>query len=254
AGAGTTSTRQVIKNLRPPYVFQLRAQNEWSTAVGGQLSARTSSTTATIPALAQYGLPLRIRGRTILQEVVCADEGSCVQQRTTSAGLPVVVLTQVTPGDRWRQVGRGTTTSGGHYDIPVLTGASRPYKVMLPDYSRVGSVAAHSTSPARLTQSVVGLQSAGFLGGASKKRGTRVTAIVVIKPALNTTVMLQAWNRQARRWVDVKAVPMRKGVASYPFTVVQPGYFVFRFVIPNASLLNRPLSGRATKNLPLSVR
>ena len=254
AGPGTTATRQVIKNLKPPYVFQLRAQNEWSTAIGGQISARTSSTNAVIPALAQYGVPIRIRGRTILQQVVCADEGSCVQQRTTSAGLPLVVLTQVTPGARWTPAARGSTTSGGHYDIPVATGASRPYKVILPDYSRVGSVASQSTSKPQLTRTVVRLQTTGFLGGASKKRGENATAIVVVKPAMNTTVMLQSWNRQARRWVNVKAVPMRRGQAALTFKTAQPGISVYRFVVPNAMLLGRPMLGKVTQNLPLSVR
>jgi hypothetical protein len=254
AGAGTTSTRQVIKNLKPPYVFQLRAQNEWSTAIGGQISARISSTSAAIPALAQYGVPIRIRGRTILQQVVCADEGSCVQQRTTSAGLPLVVLTQATPGARWTPAARGATTSGGHYDIPVSTGASRPYKVMAPDYSSVGSVAAQSTSKPQLTRTIVRLQTTGFLGGAMKKRGENVTAIAVVQPAMNTTVFLQSWNRQARRWVTVKAVPMRKGQAAIAFKAAQAGIFVYRFVIPNATLLGRPLLGRITQNLPLSVR
>jgi hypothetical protein len=254
AGPATTSTRQVIKSLKPPYVFQLRAQNEWSTAVGGQITARTSSTSATIPALAQYGVPIRIRGRAILQQVVCADEGSCVQQRTTSAGLPLVVLTQVTPGARWTPAARGTTTSGGHYDIPVATGASRPYKVILPDYSQLGSVASQSTSKPQLTRTVVRLQTTGFLGGASKKRGQNATVIVVVKPAMNTTVMLQAWNRQARRWINVKAVPMRRGQAALTFKTAKPGITVYRFVVPNAMLLGRPMLGKVTQNLPLSVR
>lgn len=254
AASGTTSTRQVIKNLKPPYIFQLRAQNEWSTAIGGQISARTSSTSAAIPALAQYGIPIRIRGRAILQQVVCADEGSCVRQRTTSAGLPVVVLTQATPGARWTPAARGATTSGGHYDIPVATGASRPYKVMVPNYSQVGQVAAQSTSRPQLTRTIVRLQTTGFLGGASKKRGENVTAVVVVKPAMNTTVMLQSWNRQARRWGNVKAVPMRRGQASLSFKVAVPGIYVYRFVIPNATLLGRPMLGRVTQNLPLSIR
>ncbi|NEA34486.1 fibronectin type III domain-containing protein [Streptomyces sp. SID13031] len=254
AGAGTTSTRQVLKNLKPPYVFQLRAQNEWSTAVGGQISARTSSTSATVPALAQFGVPIRIRGRTILQQVVCADEGSCVQQRTTSAGLPLVVLTQLTPGARWKPTAWGTTTSGGHYDIAVATGGSRPYKVVLPDYSVVGQIAAQSASKPQLTRTIVKQESTGFLGGAMKKRGETVTAILVVKPAMRTTVMLQSWNRKLHRWNNVKAVPMRKGQAAYAFKVVQPGIYVFRFVIPNVMLLGRPMLGKVTQNLSLSVR
>ncbi|WP_433011031.1 hypothetical protein [Kribbella sp. CA-294648] len=253
-GKGTTSTRQVIKSLKPPYLFQLRAENEWSSAIGGQLSARTSSTGATVPALAQYGTAVRLRGRTILQEVVCADEGSCVQQRTTSAGLPLVVLTQMTPGARWTPAARGKTTAGGHYDIPIAAGASRPYKVMMPNFSQVGTAAVWSSSRPKLMQSVVRPVSTGFVGGAMKKRGENITAVLVVQPGMNTTVYLQAWNRQARKWVGVKALPMRKGQAAFAFKLARPGIYVYRFVIPNATMLGRPLLGRVTKNLSLSVR
>jgi hypothetical protein len=253
AGPGTTSMRQVVKNLKPPYLFQLRAQNEWSTAVGGQISARSSTTEAVIPAAAQYGLPVKIRGRAILQEVVCADEGSCVQQRTTSAGLPVVVLTQVTPHGRWTPAARGKTTSGGHYEIPVVTSASRPYKVMTLDYSEVGSVASQSTSKARLTQTVTRIQTTGFLGGSLKKRGETVTAIVVVKPAMNTVVTFQSWNKQTRHWASLR-VPMRRGQAVIAFKVTRAGTFAYRFVIPKAMSLGRPLLGKTTQTLALRVR
>jgi hypothetical protein len=253
AGPGTTSTRQVVKNLKPPYLFQLRAQNEWSTAVGGQISARTSTTEASIPAVAQYGLPVKIRGRSILQQVVCADEGSCVQQRTTSAGLPVVVLTQVTPHGRWTPAGRGKTTSGGHYEIPVVTSASRPYKVMTQDFSEIGSVASHSTSKARLTRTVVRIQTTGFLGGAMKKRGETVTAIVVARPAMNTVVTFQSWNKLTRHWVGLR-VPMRRGQAVISFKVSRAGIYAYRFVIPAAMSLGRPMLGKMTQTLALSVR
>ncbi|WP_343975481.1 hypothetical protein [Kribbella koreensis] len=253
AGPGTTSMRQVVKDLKPPYLFQLRAQNEWSTAVGGQISARSSTTEASIPAAAQYGLPIRIRGRSILQEVVCADEGSCVQQRTTMSGLPVVLLTQVTPHGRWTPAGRGKTTSGGHYEIPVVTSASRPYKVMTQDYSEIGSVASQSTSKARLTQTVTRIQTTGFLGGAMKKRGETVTAIVVVRPAMNTVVTFQSWNKVTRHWAGLR-VPMRRGTAVVAFKVTQPGIFAYRFVIPKAMSLGRPLLGKTTQTLALSVR
>jgi hypothetical protein len=71
---------------------------------------------------------------------------------------------------------------------------------------------------------------------------------------MRTTVMLQSWNRQLRRWNNVKAIPMRKGQASYAFKVATPGIFVFRFVIPNVMLLGRPMLGKVTQNLTLSVR
>ncbi|GAA1596646.1 hypothetical protein GCM10009789_58280 [Kribbella sancticallisti] len=254
AGPATTSKRQVIKNLTPPYLFQLRAENEWTSTIGGQISARTTSTTAAIPGLAQFSVPVRIRGRTILQEVVCAPEGSCVQQRATSAGLPVVLLTQVTPGARWTPAARGTTTSGGHFEVTVVTGGTRPYKAVSPLYSRVGVLSSESSSKPQLTKSVVRVQSAGFVGGGMKKRNENATLVLLVKPAMTANAMLQVWNRQAKAWSNVKAVPIRRGQASITFKAAQLGVFVYRFVLPSAVLLGRPLYPTNSHNLILSVR
>lgn len=76
-GPGTTSTRQVIKSIKPPYVFQLRTQNEWSTRMGGQVLGLTSSINAAVPALAQFSVPILVRGRVVLQQVGCEAETPC---------------------------------------------------------------------------------------------------------------------------------------------------------------------------------
>jgi hypothetical protein len=77
---------------------------------------------------------------------------------------------------------------------------------------------------------------------------------VAVKPAMNTTVMLQAWNRQTRRWVNSKALPMRNGAAALAFKAAQPGDFVYRFVIPGAMMFGRPIDGTTTAQLQLHVR
>ena len=157
-------------------------------------------------------MPIAIRGRVVLQQVGCEAETPCVQQRATPAGVPVVVLTQVTPGARWTPAARGTTTAGGHYDIAVPTGGSRPYKITVPAYSKAGIITGPSTSKPAYTRSVVRIASAGFIGGeTAKKRGTSVTVFATVKPAMNSTAMLQAWNRQTRKWVNLKATADAQG-------------------------------------------
>jgi hypothetical protein len=112
-----------------------------------------------------------------------------------------------------------------------------------------------SNSRPAYTKSVVRVAAAGFVGGeTAKKRGTSVTVFTTVKPAMNTTVMLQAWNRQTRRWVNSKAVAMRNGQASLAFTAGQPGDFVYRFVIPGAMMFGRPIDGTTTAQLQLHVR
>ncbi|RZT20893.1 hypothetical protein EV649_4046 [Kribbella sp. VKM Ac-2569] len=254
-GPATTSTRQVIKSVKPPYTFQLRTQNEWSTSMGGQVLGLTSSINAAVPRLAQFSVPIRVRGRVILYQVGCELDSPCTSRRATPAGVPVVVLTQVTPGARWTPAARGSTTGGGYYDIAVPTGGSRPYKITVPENTKGGIQTGTSTSKPAYTKSIVRVASAGFAGGnAATAKGSTVTVSVGVKPAMNTTVMLQAWNRQTRRWVDSKALPMRNGQAALAFKAAQPGDFVYRFVIPGAMMFGRPIDGTTTAQLQLHVR
>jgi hypothetical protein len=254
-GPATTSNRQVIKSIKPPYVFQLRTQNEWSTRVGGQVLGLTSSINAAVPALAQFSVPIRIRGRVILHQVGCDLQTPCSSQRATPAGVPVEVLTQVIPGARWTPAARGATTAGGYYDIAVATGGSRPYKITVPVYSKAGLITGTSSSKPAYTKSVVRIASAGFAGGdTAKKAGSMVTISATVKPAMNTTVMLQAWNRQTRKWANLKAMPMRQGQTALAFKAGQPGDFVYRLVIPGAMMFGRPMDGITTGQLQLHIR
>jgi hypothetical protein len=254
-GPATTSNRQVIKSIKPPYVFQLRTTNEWSTQIGGQVLGLTSSISGVVPPLAQYSVPIRARGRVILNQVGCDLESPCTSRRATPAGVPVVVLTQVTPGARWTPAARGATTAGGYYDIGVPTAGSRPYKITVPVYSKAGMITGTSTSKPGYTKSVVRVVSAGFAGGnTAKKAGSMVTISATVKPALNTTVMLQAWNRQTRSWANLKAMVMRQGQTALAFKAGQPGDFVYRFVIPGAMMFGRPMQGITTVGLQLHIR
>lgn len=254
-GPATTSNRQVIQSVKPPYTFQLRTQNEWSTSVGGQVLGLTSSINAVVPRLAQFSVPIRVRGRVILHQVGCELDAPCTSKRATPAGVPVVVLTQVSPGARWTPAARGATTAGGYYDIAVPTGGSRPYKITVPENMKGGTQTGTSTSKPAYTKSIVRVASAGFANGnTATAKGSTVTVSVGVKPALNTTVMLQAWNRQTRRWVDSKALPMRNGAAALAFKAAQPGDFVYRFVIPGAMMFGRPMDGITTPGLELHVR
>jgi hypothetical protein len=97
--------------------------------------------------------------------------------------------------------------------------------------------------------------SAGFAGGnTAKKAGSMVTISATVKPALNTTVMLQAWNRQTRSWANLKAMVMRQGQTALAFKAGQPGDFVYRFVIPGAMMFGRPMQGITTVGLQLHIR
>ncbi|HET6298021.1 MAG TPA: hypothetical protein VFG33_31880 [Kribbella sp.] len=250
-GAGTTSTRQVVKNVKPPYFFQLRAKNEWASLTGGEISARTSYTTAAVPTLWTFGHQMMIRGRTVLQEISCA-ESRCLAQQNTAAGLTVVVLAQNKAGGPWVQAGRGTTQPGGHFEVRVNTVGSRSYRAYVPAASRAGSLSTESSSKTYLTRSRLQIQGAGYSGGNLHNRNDVINAVVVVRPVVNSAAMLQFWN--GKTWGNVKATPIRNGRATLAFKATKPGLFAYRFLVPGTSYLGTTVYGTATPSLVLRVR
>jgi hypothetical protein len=250
AGPGTTFSRQVLKNVKPPYLFQLRATNEWSSLVGGMISARVSRTAAAIPPLATFGRQILIHGRTIQQEVSCA-EARCVVQRTTSAGLPIVMLAQNKPGAPWGVVGWARTMAGGHFQVRVNTAATRMYRAYALADSRAGALSAASSSAAGLTRSRLQVVSGGYLKGNVQRRNEVVTATVLARPVVNGAATLQFWTGKA--WASVKSVRIAGGRATISFKATKPGLFAYRFLLPGTAYIGSPVFGTATGSMVLRV-
>jgi hypothetical protein len=250
AGSGTTGTRQVLANVRPPYLFHLRATNEWSSITGAGISARTSVTTAGIPTRASFGRPLTITGRTVQQEVTCAGT-RCRARRTTTAGLPVVIQAQRSGGGPWAAAGRGQTTAGGHFQIPVATVGSRFYRAYAMVSSRSGALSTASSSAPALTRSFVQVSSAAWVDGNVKLRNEVVTATVGVRPLLNGTAIVQLWTGLA--WKSVKEVPIVAGRTGVSFRAATPGAFGYRLVLPGTSHLGSPVFGVATPSLVVRI-
>ncbi|ADB35438.1 hypothetical protein Kfla_6441 [Kribbella flavida DSM 17836] len=250
-GAATTKTRLVLKNVRPPYYFQLRARNEWASLTGAEIAGRTSATSVAVPTLWTFGKQMLIRGRTIQQEVSCGG-ARCSLQQTTSAGLPVVMLAQNRPGGPWVQAGRSTTQPGGHFQVRVNTGATRSYRAYVPLNSRVGALSSASSSKAFLTRTRLLIQGAGYAGGNVHNRNAVVKAVVVVRPVVNSTAMLQFWN--GRAWGNVRGTPMRNGRAEISFRATRPGTFAYRFLVPGTTYQGTPVYGTATPSLVIRVR
>jgi hypothetical protein len=250
-GAGTTGTRQVVKDLKPPYFFQLRAKNEWSSVTGGEILGRTSSTTAGAPSLWSFGTQMTVKGRTVQQDVSCA-ESRCAMQQTTSAGLPLVLQAQSRPGGPWVAVGRGATQLGGYFEVHATAAGTRNYRVYAPLTSRVGSLSAPSLSKPSLSRSRLAVQSAGYAGGNVKNRNDVVTAVVAVRPVVNSAAMLQFWNGKA--WGNVKATPIKNGRASISFRASRPGVFAYRFIVPGTSYQGTAVYGTSTPSMVLRVR
>ncbi|HEY0617334.1 MAG TPA: hypothetical protein VGD15_07090 [Kribbella sp.] len=250
-GPGTTATRQVVKNLRPPYFFQLRATNEWASLTGGEILGRTTSTVAGAPTLWTFGSQMLVKGRTVQQEISCA-ESRCVTQQTTAAGLPVVLQAQSKAGGPWVEAGRGSTRLGGYFDLRAIAAGTRSYRVYVPLTSRVGSLSTSSASKPSLSRSRLAVMSAGYAGGNVKNRNDVVTAVVAVRPVVNSAAMLQFWSGNA--WGNVKATPIKNGRATLAFRASKPGVFAYRFVIPGTSYQGTPVYGTATPSMVLRVR
>ncbi|TWD79838.1 hypothetical protein FB561_0904 [Kribbella amoyensis] len=249
--APTTKTQLVLKNVKPPYFFQLRAKNEWASLTGAEIAGRVSSTSIAVPTLWTFGKQMLIRGRTIQQQISCA-ETRCSVQQTTSAGLPVVMLAQTRAGAPWVEVGRATTQGGGHFEVRVNTGTTRSYRAYVPLTSRTGSLSTASSSKAYLTRSRLLIQGAGYQGGNLHNRNEVITAAVVVRPVYNGTATLQFWN--GRAWGNVKATPLRNGRATISFKATKPGIFAYRFLVPGTTYQGSPVFGTATPSLVLRVR
>jgi hypothetical protein len=248
-GPGTTAHRQVLKKVRPPFLFQLRATNEWSAVAGVEISVRTSATSVAVPTVARFGLPVQLRGRTVQQQVSC-EESRCTAGRTTTAGLPLVVLAQSKPGGPWVTAGRGTTRAGGHFVVRAVMPGTRAYRVYAPAASRRGQLSTASMSTAATTRSLLQV-SAGFVHGNVKHRNEVVTAAVTARPALTGRAIVQFWTGKA--WVNVKAVPITRGRATVTFRATRPGAFAYRFFLPGTTYAGRPVFGTATRSLVLRV-
>jgi hypothetical protein len=250
-GPGTTTSRQVVKNLHPPYYFQLRATNEWTSLTGGEIAARTSSTSSAVPTLWTFGTQMPVRGRTIQQEISCA-ESRCAVQQTTSAGLPVVLLAQSKAGGPWVQVGRSVTQLGGYFEIRVIAAGTRNFRAYVPLASRAGFLSTPSSSKASLTRSRIMIASAGYAGGNVRNRNEVVTATLAVRPAMNQAAILQFWTGKA--WASIKEAPIRNGRASLAFKAARPGTFAYRFLIPGTQYQGTSVYGTATASMVLRVR
>ncbi|WP_405062457.1 hypothetical protein OG474_12670 [Kribbella sp. NBC_01505] len=253
-GPATTTPSQVIKDIKPPFLFQVRTENEWSSNLGAQAIGLTSTATVWAPPLAQFGLSIRVQGRVVLQKTQCAPEADCALEQTTAAGIPLTVLSQLTPNARWTPVAVGKTSAGGHYDIPVVTPSSRPYKVVASSYATPGVLTSAAVSPEVFTRAVVRLARGGFLPGNNVKTGHPVTISATVSPSYSSVATLELWNRHTRQWAYVTRVPLKRGQVLYAFKAGAVGEYSYRFVFPRTASAGRNMSGLTTPQFNLRIR
>ena len=252
-GRNTSATQRLIRNVRPPYRFQVMAANEWGSVWGAEVTADTTAIKAQIPSVAAYGRSTLVRGQVTQNRLVCQTSRCTVQPVPATAGLTVVLHARDRMSGPWRAVGRATTKAGGYYFISVPSPGTRMYRVVVPTSIRsTVEVVVGSISPAVVTRTRIRLVAAGFTGGNTKQRGQTATAIVSFAPAVNGRAMLQFWN--GRAWVNSVWVPVRAGRAVKTFGATRPGIAGYRYVIPSIAYAGRPLDGLATGSFVLRTR
>ena len=247
-GAGR-ATRQVIRNVRPPYRFTVRAVNEWGTTYGASVVADTTTTTAAIPTRSVYSLTTPIRGRVTRHRLVCRD-GRCATESVPGTGLPVVLQARSDASHPWIPAGTTRTGAGGTFYIPAKSPGVRQYRVIAQNWDGSPWVAFGSASTAGTTASRVRVW-ARF----SKYQltyGQHAIASVVVWPRVNTTALLQRWN--GRGWIGVKNVAVHNGIGLYTFSAVLRGPFGYRFVVPAVQYDGRTVLGWETESFVLVTR
>lgn len=249
-GKASSATYAVLRDVRPPYRFQLRSTNEWASIQAGHVNADVAALQTWIPSVAAYGRSSPVRGRVTQQRVVCA--AICTRQTVTTGGLPVVVQARERNGAPWLGVGRTTTRDSGYFYVTVASPGTRQYRVVAPTTS-VGSLALLGTiSKPTVTTTRARLIVAGFRGGNVKKRGETATAYLSLAPAINGRAMLQFWS--GRIWANAAWVPVRDGVASKTFGASVPGVRGYRWVVPSLVYAGRPVVGVSTGSFVLVTR
>jgi hypothetical protein len=250
-GPASTATQRWLAGLRPPYLFQLRASNEWGSVWAGQMTADTSNLSAQIPRLAAYGAPMLVRGWLLQRQVRCGPT-RCSAHTVTSAGLPVILHARERDTGSWRAVGGGTTRGGGYYVITSSSPGTRQYRVVAPTTVRSSLALLGSFTSVVTTQTVARPTVYGFRGGNVKLRGQAATAFLQFVPAVTSRAMLQYW--AGTGWRNLGWLPVRAGQASLTFGATRPGTIGYRFVVPSMAYGGRPIGGFSTGSFVLVTR
>jgi hypothetical protein len=246
--AAGKANRHVIKGIQPPFLFTVRATNEWGATDGASVVADTTTTTAAFPARTVFSLSTPIRGRVIRNRLVCR-AGNCAPQPMPGPGLPVVLQARADSSKPWSAVATTWTRDGGAFNFAPQSPGTRQYRVLAATFTGSPWMAFGSGSGAGTTSSRVRVWprfSAPVVGYRQ-----RVTASVRIWPAVHTTATLQRWN--GRAWVSVKYVAVRNGVGSYQFTALMKGSYGFRFVVPSVRYAGRTVTGYTTPSMVLTT-
>jgi hypothetical protein len=248
AGLGR-STRHLIKDVRPPFRFTVRAVNEWGTMYGASVVGDTTTTTASFPRQTVFSMATPVRGRVTRHRLVCRESG-CESEPLPGPGLPVVLQARTNASSPWTYAGRTTTGAGGTFYVSTRSPGTRQYRVVALNWDGSPWVAFGSTSSAATTGSRVRVWPR-FSKPVVRYR-ERVTAAVRTLPRSNTTAVLQRWN--GRGWIGVKNVAVRNGVGTYTFTALMRGSYGYRFVVRTVRYGGRTVHGYATHSVVLTTR
>lgn len=248
AAAGRTQ-RQLIKGVRPPYLFNVRAVNEWGSTYGASVVADTTTTSAAYPRLTVFSLATPIRGRVTRHRLTCHD-GTCAPVAMPGPGLPVVLQARADASKPWAAVSSTRTRAGGTFYFAPRSPGARQYRAVATTYTgspwmafgspaAPGSIGSRVRVWTRFDHNVV-------------RYKQPVTAVVRIWPSVSTRAVFQRWN--GRNWVSVKNVAIRNGVGSYRFSALMRGSYGYRFAVPTVRYAGRPVVGYSTVSMVLTTR
>ena len=248
-GAASNARRQLIKGVRPPYLFNVRAANEWGSTYGASVVADTTTTSAAYPRLTVFSLATPIRGRVTRHRLTCHD-ATCAPVAMPGPGLPVVLQARADASKPWAAVASTRTRAGGTFYFAPRSPGTRQYRAVATTYTGSPWLAFGSSAAPGSIGSRVRVWTRFDHNVVRYKQP--VVAAVRIWPAVSTTAVYQRWN--GRNWVSVKNGAIRNGVGTYRFTALMRGSYGFRFAVPTVRSAGRPVVGYSTTSMVLTTR
>jgi hypothetical protein len=115
---------------RPPLLYGLKTVNKWGEAVATVEVAGTTLT-ATVPARAADGAPVRVTG-TVRESLRACDLKVCWPVAGPEEGRTLQLQVRTGPGGGWRVAATARSSAEGTYRFTVISPGTRQYRVVAP--------------------------------------------------------------------------------------------------------------------------
>ncbi|WP_133797853.1 hypothetical protein [Kribbella caucasensis] len=204
---GTTFT---FTGPRPPFEFQVFAQNEWGTEIGAQVFGSSIKPTATMPAW------------------VLADTSQNRISGTAAYGVRVILQARNSASSPWYTVGWETFLHDW-YAFDLRAAGSRQYRVQVPN-TKAG-IWAYFGGYSPVVSTTVQIRASAHFWASEIRVGQTSRAALSMSPYLVGHARLERWN--GKTWTLVGPVPIANGYGWGYIRGTTPGRVAYRYYVPS---------------------